>query len=99
MARFKKNKQVHILEGDSAQKLSVVLGRLSHPALFWLDAHYSGGDTAKGENETPIQKELHDIFQNPLKDFVILIDDARLFVGQNGYPTLAQVKEFVSPYE
>ena len=32
-------------------------------------------------------------FRHPVKNHVILIDDARLFNGTNGYPTLGEVKE------
>jgi hypothetical protein len=28
--------------------------------------------------------------------FVILIDDARFFIGKNGYPTLRELQEFVT---
>src|SRR5689334_17814500 len=35
-----------LMKGDSAVVLPEVLARLDGPALFWLDAHYSGGKTA-----------------------------------------------------
>ena len=49
---------VYILQGDSTHVLSAILGKISQPCLFWLDAHCSGGQTARGELETPIMWEL-----------------------------------------
>mgnify|MGYP005630339013 CR=1 FL=1 len=38
---------VHIHKGDTVKELPKVLQKITEPALFWLDAHYSGGDTDK----------------------------------------------------
>ena len=51
--------------------------------------------TGKGEKDTPVMEELIQIIQHPVKDHVILIDDARLFNGKDDYPTKQQVSEFV----
>ena len=82
-------KHITILHGDSGEVLEQVLARINKPCLFWLDGHYSGGVTAKGSLETPIQKELTHIFNHPqAHNHIILIDDARLFTGQDDYPAL-----------
>jgi hypothetical protein len=91
--KFVRFRHIHFFRGDSAQVLPGVLDRIHEPCLFWLDAHYSGGITAKGDLETPIVQELRQILSHPLvSHHVILIDDARNFVGANDYPTLQQVK-------
>ena len=72
-----------------------MLTKLSAPALFWLDGHYSGGATARAELDTPVIAELRAILGHPVKGHVLLIDDAREFVGANGYPTLAAVEEMI----
>ena len=88
---------IFLLQGDSAQVLPGVLDQIHEPCLFWLDAHCSGGITAKGDLETPIVQELRQILAHPLAArHVILIDDARNFVGANDYPTLQQVKNLIS---
>ena len=92
--RFRKHNNVTILHGDSGALLKEVVSGLSSPALFWLDGHYSGGQTAKGAKECPIYEELTGILTSPYPH-VILIDDARLFVGQNDYPTPDELKDFV----
>jgi hypothetical protein len=74
----------------------MILSSINEPILFWLDGHYSGGETAKGEANTPILKELEFILRHPIKNHVILIDDARCFIGENDYPTLRELAVFVS---
>lgn len=91
--RFSRFSHVHILCGDSGKVLPELLVSIKKPCLFWLDAHYSGGITARSNLETPITQELEAILKRTFDD-VILIDDARCFVGQNGYPTLKQLEEF-----
>lgn len=93
--RFKKYKHITILEGDSEKILPEILNNITSPALFWLDAHYSGLNTAKAIIETPIMKELEFVFNHPIKDHVVLIDDARLFVDKDDYPLLDELKEHI----
>jgi len=93
--RFSRFKNITIIQGDSRKVLPKLLKSIESPCLFWLDAHYSGGITAKGELETPIIQELQCILNHPIKKHVILIDDARYFVGQNDYPTTEELKKFV----
>jgi hypothetical protein len=87
--RFAGYENIHILQGQSGQVLPEVLAEIREPCLFWLDAHWSGGSTAKGELETPIMQEMRCILAHPLAArHVVLIDDARCFTGQNDYPSL-----------
>jgi len=65
-----------------------------------LDAHFSGGITSKGDLETPIVTELSHILTHPCAaDHVVLIDDARLFVGANDYSTLEGLIALVSSFQ
>jgi hypothetical protein len=91
--RFRKDDNVQIVQGDSGKVLSSIVKELNEPAVFWLDGHYSAGVTAKGEKECPIYEELDAIFSGKKLQHVILIDDARCFVGQNDYPTMNELKE------
>jgi hypothetical protein len=92
--RFKKFENVKILQGDSGKILQILVQQLKAPALFWLDGHYSGGQTAKGDKECPIYEELDHIFSSHF-NHTIIIDDARLFVGTNDYPTVDELRKFV----
>jgi len=94
-ARFTGDPRVRPLRGDSSRVLAEVLPHIKEPCLFWLDAHHSGGITARGAVDTPIMTELRQIFGASIPGAVILIDDARCFVGENDYPTLEALRQFV----
>jgi len=91
--RFKKYKNVHLFHGDSAEVLGSVIKNISEPVIFWLDGHYSGGKTAKGESECPVWSELNQIITRNLPH-VILIDDARFFIGKQDYPTIEELQHY-----
>lgn len=91
--RFARHPQVRLRHGDSADALAGILSELSQPALFWLDAHYSGAGTARGALDSPIMQELAAISRHQVRDHVLLIDDARMFDGTDGYPTIAACGE------
>lgn len=91
--RFKNNTTVNCLQGDSGVKIKDVLDKLDEPALFWLDGHYSAGPTARADLDTPISQELEHVLAHHIQDHVILIDDARCFTGENGYPELEQLRK------
>src|SRR5690606_36175019 len=93
--RFRRDPNVELLHGDSGTMLEAILTRLQGPALFWLDGHYSAGETARGDKDTPIIEELTHIFNSGEKHHVLIIDDARCFGRDAGYPTLKELKAFV----
>lgn len=93
--KFLKYKHISIWHGDSSEVLPEILGNIKESSLFWFDAHYSGGVTAKGAKETPILEEMNYILNHSIKNHVILIDDARLFTGENDYPLLKELKRLV----
>jgi len=92
--RFKKYRQIHLIRGDSGEVLKELVPKLDSTAMFWLDGHYSGGLTAKGKKECPVFEELKFIFSSSFSH-IIFIDDARLFIGENDYPTITELEDFV----
>lgn len=94
--RFRPWSHIHPLQGDSADVLPSVLAQLSQPALFWLDGHHSGGITARGLLSTPIVREVELIFAHPVRNHVLVIDDARCFNGTDDYPKLDDFLEWVA---
>lgn len=89
--RFAADKNVKIVQGDCAQVLPAILAALHEPAVFWLDGHYSGGETGKGEIEDPIIISLNQIAALPAQEHVIFVDDARTFDGREGRPDISDV--------
>jgi|ERR1051326_379920 hypothetical protein len=97
-ARFAADPQVQLLQGDSGVKLAEAIKDLKEPALFWLDAHYSFGLTAGRGTDAPIFKELLCLTRRQQFRDAILIDDARLFGWDFGYPSLRKVRKFVTSH-
>jgi hypothetical protein len=97
--RFKNQPHIKILKGDSGEKIAEILATMNEPCLFWLDAHYSGGPTARGELTTPIFQEMGQILTHRIQNHVVLIDDARLFNGSDGYPTFRELQNFVDSFD
>ena len=93
--RFAGNDHITILHGDSVQVMPEILNHINIPCLFWLNGHYSSGNTAKEKKEASILGELGLICMNPIKNHVVLIDDAHLFTGKNDIPSLDCLKTFI----
>ena len=73
-----------MIKGDTREHLHNILDNNDN-ILFWLDSHWSGGDTYGEEDECPLIDELKIIFKYK-KNYAILIDDARLFLAPPPYP-------------
>ncbi len=95
LRRFEGHRNITALCGDSEMLIADILRDIDSPAIFWLDGHYSRANTGRGAADTPIVNELMQIFNHPVKTHAILIDDARQFLGVNGYPTIKALQRFV----
>jgi hypothetical protein len=93
--RFAGYSHVKILFGDSGKVLNQVIPELDSKSLFWLDGHYSAGETGRGAKVSPVFEELNAILKMNKFRHIILIDDARLFIGEHDYPTISDLKVFV----
>jgi hypothetical protein len=71
---------VEFVFGHSGERLPEIVSALEGPTIFWLDAHWSGGDTFGADEQCPILDELRAVNRSPHEN-VILIDDARLFTS------------------
>jgi hypothetical protein len=87
---------IHLHLGDSAVLLPQISRSLSGPVLYWLDGHWCAGPSARGEKDTPISEELSFLLGRPPGRDVVLIDDARCFNGENGYPTVEELRTWVA---
>ena len=96
--------EVELVCGNSLEVLPVFLDSLTGPCVFWLDAHYSKGDTTRlPYQDCTAFQELQMILKHPSNipssgdanamTHAIIIDDARS-MGSRDYPTLSElVKE------
>ncbi len=77
--RFNKFPQVKIIRGDSIKDLYGIIKNINDKITFWLDGHYSGGNTAISETNkiSPLLEELSQIKNHKIKNHNILIDDLR----------------------
>ena len=94
--RFSAYPHIEIVEGDSVRKLAEIIPKIDGPVLFWLDGHYSAGVTGRGDDDCPLWGELHAINGNLAHPFGIIVDDARCFGANDGYPTLEELRTYVS---
>jgi hypothetical protein len=86
--RFKNEKIVVILQGDSSTDLWGIISQLDKPITFWLDAHYSGEGSPIGIVNMPLLYELNQIRRHHIKTHTIIIDDVRCWEG------VSQVRDF-----
>lgn len=69
---FEQDAHIQILQGDSSTVLQGL--KFPKPTLFWLDAHYSGGFTARGDKVTPVADELMILLSKDI-NHAFVIDD------------------------
>ena len=80
--KYKNNKNIQIICGNSSDVLEQILPSLTEPALFWLDAHFPGVDarlsTPKSEKDKkkniPLEWELSIIKEHAITPFIICDD-------------------------
>jgi hypothetical protein len=94
--RFAGQPGVEILHGDSGRLLPSVARRFTSPVLFWLDGHYTVAGTARTDVASPIVREIETLLDQPVAGHVVLIDDARCFTGEDGYPTIDGLRRLIA---
>lgn len=80
-AREKHN--INFIIGDSSKELRAISNSLKGSNIYWLDGHWCQ-EVPKISFECPLVYELNSIVPRP--DDIILIDDARFFMGVVPYP-------------
>lgn len=72
-------RNIHSLYGNSALQLNHVVSEIKQRAIFWLDAHWCGGNTYGNDDPCPLLDEIRIIKQSSY-NHIIMIDDARFFL-------------------
>jgi hypothetical protein len=99
-AKFKNDDRVNLILGDSYYKLEELLNDNPNTQFtYWLDGHYSGGDTGFGVKETPLMKELGIILSRPILGELIYIDDMRLYRDFNEEVNFKNIVDIVKEYK
>ena len=78
--KFRNKINIEFIFGNCRQKLSEIINILDAPAIFWLDAHYSGNGTYGEKDKCPLLDEIIIINSSKFEN-IILIDDARAFLS------------------
>ena len=74
--------KINFYLGDSTDVLKEILPNINDDTIFFLDGHYSSGDTAQGNKDFPLIEEIENINNLFKNKGIIIIDDLRLF-GKN----------------
>jgi hypothetical protein len=82
---------INFFVGDSKYELEKVLDIVEGRSLYWLDGHWCSTSTLGMDTECPLLDELKAISRK--QNDIILIDDARLFLG----PPLPPHKKYLWP--
>lgn len=72
-------KKINFHLGDSSKVLAKLCPKIKNNAIFFLDGHWSAGNTGKGDKDCPIYEELQCIISYFTHNCIIIIDDCRLF--------------------
>lgn len=71
--------KIRFLQGDSGIVFGSLLPTITQRAIFFLDGHYSSGDTGKSAKDCPLIEEIQHINTLFRNDAIIIVDDVRLF--------------------
>jgi hypothetical protein len=75
---YRRNK-INFILGDSSKVFLHLLPEIEEPAIFFLDGHWSSGDTGRGEKDCPLNEEINLITTLFKHDAILIVDDYRLF--------------------
>ncbi len=88
---------IELFNGSSEDLFDFACTQVSGSVSFWLDGHFSGGETFKGEQDCPIEHELAVISRHmSAYDLVcVYIDDFRLFRDSHEQKSEYPLKSFL----
>ena len=97
-ARYNGNK-INFYLGDSTDVLKEILPNINDDTIFFLDGHYSSGDTAQGNKDFPLIEEIENI--NNLFNYIRLLainEEERYKLSRDYRDSLVPMKK-IEPIE
>ena len=97
--RFSGNDKVKLIKGDSYYELDNLINESNEIFTYWLDGHYSGGNTGFGILEFPIMNELESILKSGVSGEIIYIDDMRILRDYSDSINENKIIELINKYK
>ncbi len=93
-------KNINLIKGDSYSELSNLLKNFPNDKFtYWLDGHYSGGDTGRGIKDFPIIEEIDCILKREIFGEILYIDDMRILNNYSSEINTEQIIKLVKKYK
>lgn len=93
---FRNDENVHLYNGDSGIILPEILSKINEPCLYFLDAHYSAGTTARGNKDSALEDEFKTILPRlSIYNDVVLVDDTYDLADGNGYLSIDTISKMI----
>jgi hypothetical protein len=100
--RFINDKKVNLIKGDSYIELNNLINskeNIKKSFTYWLDGHYSGGETGIGILEFPIMIELEAILKRNVDNEIIYIDDMRILRDYSDSINESSILDLIKKYK
>jgi hypothetical protein len=84
--------KIDFINGDSSIVFSSLLPTIREKCIFFLDGHYSSGNTGQSTKDCPLNEEITHINNHFVNEAIIIIDDFRLF-GTSDYEDWSSINK------